>query len=363
MKVTPYLKHLADNDGSDIYFSTGAIPSAKFNGVLKPLGKDPCPSGYVEILANELMSEKQRVDFCNKPEMNMALSLPQIGRFRVNIFRQRGEVAMVVRNIRTEIPDIDMLGMPKVLKKIIMAKRGLILLVGSTGTGKSTSLAALVEHRNIHSKGHIITIEDPIEFIHQHKGCIVNQREVGMDTDCFEDALMNTMRQAPDVILIGEIRNRETMEHALAFAETGHLTISTLHANNANQALDRIINFFPDEKHSSLLMDLSLNLKAFVSQRLLKTLDGERCAAFEVMLNSPRIAELIKTGNIAEMKEIMEKSESIGMQTFDTALYKLYRSGKISREEALKYADSENNLSLKIGFGGKDGSHAAAATG
>ena len=363
MKVAPYLKHLADNDGSDIYFSTGAIPSAKFNGVLKPLGKDPCPSGYVEILANELMSEKQRVDFCNKPEMNMALSLAGIGRFRVNIFRQRGEVAMVVRNIRTEIPDIDMLGMPKILKKIIMAKRGLILLVGSTGTGKSTSLAALIEHRNIHSKGHIITIEDPIEFIHQHKGCIVNQREVGMDTDCFEDALMNTMRQAPDVILIGEIRNRETMEHALAFAETGHLTISTLHANNANQALDRIINFFPDEKHSSLLMDLSLNLKAFVSQRLLKTLDGERCAAFEVMLNSPRIAELIKTGNIAEMKEIMEKSESIGMQTFDTALYKLYRSGKISREEALKYADSENNLSLKIGFGGKDASHAAAAAG
>jgi len=363
MKVAPYLKLLAEKDGSDIYFSTGAVPSAKFNGILKPLGKDPCPQGYVETLANELMSEKQRVDFCNKPEMNMALSLPGIGRFRVNIFRQRGEVAMVVRNIRTEIPNIDMLGMPGVLKKVIMAKRGLILVVGATGTGKSTSLAALIEYRNIHTKGHIITIEDPIEFIHQHKGCIVNQREVGMDTICFEDALMNTMRQAPDVILIGEIRNRETMEHALAFAETGHLTISTLHANNANQALDRIINFFPEEKHLSLLADLSLNLKAFISQRLLKTVDGERCAAFEVLLNSPRIAELIKTRNIAEMKEIMEKSNSTGMQTFDMALYKLFESGKITREEALKYADSENNLSLKIGFGGKGNSHAATATG
>jgi len=353
MKVTPYLKHLAEKDGSDIYFSTGARPSAKFNGILKPLGNDPCPPGYVERLANELMSEKQRVDFCNKPEMNMALSLPGVGRFRVNIFRQRGEVAMVIRNIRTEIPGIDMLGMPAVMKKIIMAKRGLILVVGATGSGKSTSLAALIEHRNTHTKGHIITIEDPIEFIHQHKGCIVNQREIGMDTDCFEDALSNTMRQAPDVILIGEIRSRETMEHALAFAETGHLTISTLHANNANQALDRIINFFPEDRHRSLLMDLSLNMKAFVSQRLLKTVDGNRCAAFEVMLNTPHIAELIKSGNIAEMKEVMEKSASIGMQTFDMALYKLYQSGKISREEALKYADSENNLSLKIGFGGE----------
>jgi twitching motility protein PilU len=360
MKVAPYLKLLAENDGSDIYFSTGAMPSAKFNGVLKPLGKDPCPQGYVEKLANELMSERQRVDFCNKPEMNMALSMPGIGRFRVNIFRQRGEVAMVIRNIRTEIPDPDLLGMPPVLKKIIMAKRGLILVVGATGTGKSTSLAALIEHRNIHTKGHIITIEDPIEFIHQHKGCIVNQREVGMDTDCFEDALTNTMRQAPDVILIGEIRNRETMEHALAFAETGHLTISTLHANNANQALDRIINFFPDEKRSSLLMDLSLNLKAFVSQRLLKTVDGNRCAAFEVMLNSPRIAELICSGNVSEMKDIMEKSASVGMQTFDMALYKLYQAGKITREEALKYADSENNLALKIGLGGSTATRSAA---
>jgi twitching motility protein PilU len=352
MKVTPYLKLLAEKDGSDVYLSTGARPSAKFNGVLKPIGKDPCPQGYVKSLANEIMNEKQLEDFSKKPEMNLALSLPGIGRFRVNIFKQRGEVAMVIRNIQNDIPDIDSLGLPEILKKIMMVKNGLILVVGGTGTGKSTSLAALIDYRNTNSRGHIITIEDPIEFVHKHKGCIVNQREIGMDTDCFEDALVNTLRQAPDVILIGEVRDRETMEHALAFAETGHLTISSLHANNANQALDRIINFFPEDKHPSLLTDLSLNLRAFVSQRLVDTVDGERCAAIEVLLNSPRIAELIKAGHIAEMKEIMEKSEAVGMQTFDTALLKLYADGKITREEALKNADSENNLRLKIDMGG-----------
>jgi len=356
MKVAPYLKILVDNNGSDVYLSTDAAPSAKFNGVLKPLGKESLPPGYVERLANELMSEKQREDFRNKPEMNLALSLPGIGRFRVNIFKQRNEVAMVIRNIHTRIPTMDSLGLPEILKKVIMAKRGLILVVGGTGTGKSTSLAALIGHRNTHSKGHIITIEDPIEFIHEHKGCIINQREVGMDTDCFEDALTNTLRQAPDVILIGEIRDRETMEHALAFAETGHLTISTLHANNANQALDRIINFFPEDKHRSLLADLSLNLRAFVSQRLIKTVDGDRCAAFEILLNSPRIADLIKEGNISEIKEVMAKSETMGMQTFDTDLYNLYKAGRISREDALRNADSENDLSLKIGFSGDNNS-------
>ena len=356
MKVAPYLKILVDNNGSDVYLSTDAAPSAKFNGVLKPLGKESLPPGYVERLANELMSEKQREDFRNKPEMNLALSLPGIGRFRVNIFKQRNEVAMVIRNIHTQIPTMDSLGLPEILKKVIMAKRGLILVVGGTGTGKSTSLAALIGHRNTHSKGHIITIEDPIEFIHEHKGCIINQREVGMDTDCFEDALTNTLRQAPDVILIGEIRDRETMEHALAFAETGHLTISTLHANNANQALDRIINFFPEDKHRSLLADLALNLRAFVSQRLIKTVDGDRCAAFEILLNSPRIADLIKEGNISEIKEVMAKSETMGMQTFDTDLYNLYKAGKISREDALRNADSENDLSLKIGFSGENNS-------
>jgi twitching motility protein PilU len=361
MKVAPYLKLLSEKDGSDIYLSTGAVPSAKFNGVLKSLGKERCPVGYVESLANEIMNEKQREDFSKKPEMNLAISVPGIGRFRVNIFKQRGEIAMVIRNIQTDIPDMDTLGLPEVLKKIIMAKHGLILIVGGTGTGKSTSLASLIGYRNAKSRGHIITIEDPIEFIHKHQGCIVNQREVGMDTDSFEDALTNTLRQAPDVILIGEIRDRETMEHALAFAETGHLTVSSLHANNANQALDRIINFFPDEKRTALLTDLSMNLRAFVSQRLINTVDGDRCAAFEVLLNSPRIAELVKEGNISEMKEIMEKSETIGMQTFDSALYNLYKSGKISREDALKNADSENNLRLKIDLGDDGGSQAGSS--
>jgi twitching motility protein PilU len=363
MKVAPYLKLLAEKDGSDVYLSTGAIPSAKFNGILKPLGKDRCPPGYVEKLAHEIMNEKQREDFSKKPEMNLALSVPGIGRFRVNIFKQRSEVSMVIRNIQTEIPDMESLGLPEIMKKIIMVKHGLILIVGGTGTGKSTSLASLIGHRNANSRGHIITIEDPIEFIHKHQGCIVNQREVGMDTDSFEDALTNTLRQAPDVILIGEIRDRETMEHALAFAETGHLTISSLHANNANQALDRIINFFPEEKHKSLLTDLSLNLRAFVSQRLINTVDGQRCAAFEVLLNSPRIAELIKSGDIAEMKEVMAKSETMGMQTFDTDIYRLYKSGKISREEALKNADSENNMRLKIDLGDDGSSQAASALG
>lgn len=361
MKVTPYLKILADKEGSDVYLSTGARPSAKFNGVLTPLGKDPCPPGYVEKLANELMSEKQLEEFRNKPEMNLALSLPDVGRFRVNIFRQRNEVSMVIRNIQTEIPDINKLGLPNVLTKVIMAKRGLILFVGGTGSGKSTSLAALIDHRNSNSKGHIITIEDPIEFMHQHKGCIVNQREVGMDTDCFEDALKNTLRQAPDVILIGEIRDRETMEHALAFAETGHLAISTLHANNANQALDRIINFFPEEKRQSLLSDLSINLQGFVSQRLVRTVDGKRCAAIEILLNSPRIADLIKAGEVMEIKEVMEKSGPMGMQTFDMALYDLYKSGKISLDETLRNADAENNLRLKIELNEKGTVHAAAA--
>lgn len=348
MKVAPYLKVLVEKDGSDLYLSTGARPSAKFSGTLTPLGKDPAPAGWVESLANELMSEKQKAEFKIKPEMNLALSLPDVGRFRVNIFKQRNEVSMVIRNIVTDIPDLKKLGLPDVLKNVVMLKRGLILFVGGTGSGKSTSLAALIDHRNTNSKGHIITIEDPIEFVHQHKGCIINQREVGMDTDSFEDALKNTLRQAPDVILIGEIRDRETMEHALAFAETGHLAISTLHANNANQALDRIINFFPEEKRRSLLSDLSINLQAFVSQRLIPTADGKRCAAIEILLNSPRIADLIKEGEVLEIKEVMEKSEPMGMQTFDMSLYNLYKAGKITLDEALKNADAENNLRLKI---------------
>ena len=358
MKVTPLLKILAEKDGSDLYLSTGAPPSAKFSGTLTPLSKDPAPPGWVEGLANEIMSDKQREAFREKPEMNLALSLPNIGRFRVNIFKQRNECSMVIRNIVTEIPNLKDLGLPDILRKVIMLKRGLILFVGGTGSGKSTSLAALIDHRNRNSKGHIITIEDPIEFVHEHRGCIINQREVGMDTDSFEDALKNTLRQAPDVILIGEIRDRETMEHALAFAETGHLAISTLHANNANQALDRIINFFPEEKRQSLLSDLSINLQCFVSQRLVPTVDGKRCAAIEVLLNSPRIADLIKEGEILEIKEVMEKSATMGMQTFDMALLDLYNAGKISFDEALKNADGANNLRLKIELAEKaEGGH------
>jgi len=348
MKVTPYLKMLAEKEGSDLYFSTGAPPSAKFNGVMKPLGKSKAPPGWVDSLAQEIMNDKQSADFAEVPEMNLALSLPDVGRFRVNIFKQRNETSMVIRNIVTEIPNKDDLGLPEVLSKMIMAKRGLILFVGGTGSGKSTSLAALIDYRNTNSTGHIVTIEDPVEYIHPHKGCIVNQREVGMDTLSFADALKNTLRQAPDVILIGEIRDRETMEHALAFAETGHLAISTLHANNANQALDRIINFFPDERHKQLLSDLSINLQAFVSQRLIPTVDGKRCAAIEILLNSGRVADLIREGAVTEIKEVMEKSEGMGMRTFDSALYHLYQDGKISLDETLKNADAANNLRLRI---------------
>ena len=348
MKISPYLKVLAEKDGSDLYLSTGAPPSAKFHGAMKALSKQKAPPGWIKELAYEIMNEQQKKEFETKPEMNLAISEPGVGRFRVNIFKQRNEVSMVIRNIQAEIPKFDDLGLPEVLKEVIMTKRGIVLFVGGTGSGKSTSLAALIDHRNSNSSGHIITIEDPIEYVHNHKGCIINQREVGMDTDSFADALKNTLRQAPDVILIGEIRDQETMEHALAFAETGHLAISTLHANNANQALDRIINFFPEERRSQLLHDLSLNLRAFVSQRLIPTVDGKRCAAIEILLNSPRVEELIKQGDVQEIKEVMGKSEGMGMQTFDTALLELFKQGKISKEEAMKNADSENNLRLKI---------------
>jgi len=349
--ITNYLQVLAKHDGSDLYLSTGAPPSAKFNGELKPLAKQSLPPGVIKKLAYELMSEDQVQEFEHKPEMNMAISEAGVGRFRVNIFKQRNEISMVIRNIKTDIPNLNDLGLPDVLKTMIMKKNGLVLFVGGTGSGKSTSLAALIDYRNSNSKGHIITIEDPIEFVHNHKLSIVNQREVGVDTDSYADALKNTLRQAPDVILIGEIRDAETMEHALAFAETGHLAISTLHANNANQALDRIINFFPEERRHQLLNDLSLNLRAFISQRLVPTVDNKRCAAIEVLLGTPMVSELIKKGQVAEIKEIMEKSENIGMQTFDNALIKLFKQGRISKEMAIKNADSENNVRLKIELG------------
>src|SRR5512143_526403 len=366
MEFRDYLRLLAGNDGSDLYLSTGAPPCAKFHGILKPLEKNVMQPGQIRQIADAIMNDEQRADFANTLEMNLAITESGVGRFRVNIFRQRNEISMVVRNIKTEIPNIRDLDLPPILTEVIMAKRGLILFVGGTGSGKSTSLAALIDHRNSTAPngGHIITIEDPIEFIHPHKRCIVNQREIGMDTRSFHDALKNTLRQAPDVILIGEIRDRETMEHALAFAETGHLAISTLHANNANQALDRIINFFPEERRPQLLQDLSSNLRCFVSQRLIPTVDGKRKAAIEVLLGSPTIQELIKRGEMSGIKEVMEKSEQMGMQTFDGALYRLHKAGHISLDEALKNADSPNNLRLRISLSEKgDIKSTPAATG
>lgn len=364
MKFNEWLKILAVKDGSDLYLSTGAPPCAKFQGVLKPLSKEPMKPGEIADIGKQIMDEEQQNEFEHELEMNLAMSLPGIGRFRINFFKQRNEVSIVARNIKAEIPKFDDLGLPQKLKEVIMTKRGLVLFVGGTGSGKSTSLAALIDHRNTNSGGHIITIEDPVEYVHKHKKSIINQREVGVDTRSFHAALKNTLRQAPDVILIGEIRDRETMEHALAFAETGHLAISTLHANNANQALDRIINFFPEERRPQLLMDLGLNLRAFVSQRLIPTIDGKRVAAIEVLLGTPSIQELIFRGEMESIKEIMEKSINIGMQTFDYALFQLYKDGKISLEEALKNADSENNLRLKIKLAeeGKPGADSASAS-
>jgi len=317
MELRDMLQILAKQDGSDLYLSTGAPPCAKFNGGLRPLNETPLEPGEVARIAAEIMDGEQKQQFEKDLEMNLAISLPQIGRFRVNIFKQRNEVSLVARNIKTDIPRFEDLKLPPVLLDTIMEKRGLVLFVGGTGSGKSTSLAALIDHRNRNSGGHIITIEDPVEFVHRHRKSIINQREVGVDTRSFHAALKNTLRQAPDVILIGEIRDRETMEHALAFSETGHLAISTLHANNANQALDRIINFFPEERRPQLLNDLGNNLKAFVSQR-------------------------------GGLKEVMEKSKALGMVTFDSALFDLVVEGVIEEEEAVKNADSANNLRLKI---------------
>jgi len=342
------LKALSEREGSDLYYSTGAPPSAKIFGKLEPLSDEIMKPGEIDVLAQDVMDDAQKEKFAEVPEMNLAISRSGLGRYRVNIFKQRNQTSMVIRRLGTDLPNYKDLGLPPVLMDLIMQKRGLILFVGGTGSGKSTSLAALIDYRNENSHGHIITIEDPVEFTHRHKGCIVNQREVGTDTLTFDDALANTLRQAPDVILIGEIRHQETMEHALAFAETGHLCLSTLHANNANQAMDRIINFFPEERHNQLLQDLSLNMRAIVSQRLVPTVDGKRAAAIEILVGTPRAADLIAKGAVSELKELMEKSTEQGMQTFDQSLYKLYKEGRISLEEALKNADSKNNLRLRI---------------
>ncbi|UCP12947.1 PilT/PilU family type 4a pilus ATPase [Pseudomonas sp. MM213] len=348
MEIDALLKTLSSQEGSDLYLSTGAPPCARFDGVLKPLADQPFKPGEIAAIAASIMDAEQRLEFDRELEMNLAISLSGVGRFRVNIFKQRNDVSIVVRNIKLDIPRFEDLKLPPVLLETVMLKQGLMLFVGATDSGKSTSLAALIDYRNRHSSGHIVTIEDPIEYIHRHKKSIINQREVGVDTRSFHTALKNTLRQAPDVVLIGEIRDRETMEHALAFADTGHLVISTLHAHNAHQALDRIINFFPQERRMQLLHDLGNNLKAFVSQRLVRTRDGQRRAAVEVMLGTPTVGDLIRRNEFAELKGIMEKSAELGMQTFDGALYALVLEGVISEDEALKNADSLNNLKLHL---------------
>ncbi len=365
MRITEWLKTLAAKEGSDLYLSTGAPPCAKFQGKLRPIASEILGPGEIKEIAYEVMDPTQQAEFEQELEMNLAMSISGYGRFRVNIFMQRNEVAMVCRNIVAEIPNWKDLRLPPILPEVIMRKRGLVLFVGATGSGKSTSLAALIDYRNANSSGHIVTIEDPVEYVHSHKKSIINQREVGVDTRSWHNALKNTLRQAPDVILIGEIRDRETMEHALAFAETGHLCISTLHANNANQALDRIINFFPEERRHQLLMDLSLNLQAFVSQRLIPTVDGKRCAAIEVLLGTPLVGDLIQRGQIDGIKEVMKKSEDIGMKTFDTALFELFMEDLISEDEAVRNADSPNNVRLKIKFAreGEEGASTGPSAG
>ena len=363
MEIVALLTLLARRNGSDLYLSTGAPPSARFDGILQALAEQPFKAGEIAAIAASIMDAEQRLEFDRELEMNLAISLPGVGRFRVNIFKQRNDVSIVARNIKLDIPRFEDLNLPAVLLDTIMLKQGLMLFVGATGSGKSTSLAALIDYRNRHSSGHIITIEDPVEYIHRHKRSIINQREVGVDTRSFHAALKNTLRQAPDVVLIGEIRDRETMEHALAFADTGHLVISTLHAHNANQALDRIVNFFPDERRPQLLHDLGNNLKAFVSQRLVRSRSGQRRAAVEVMLGTPTIADLIRRNELDELKGIMEKSAEQGMQTFDGALFGLVVEGAIDEEEALKHADSVNNLRLRLKLHGEVTPGAAPASG
>ena len=353
--VHDLLKLMVTKKASDLFLTADFPPAFKIDGKVTPVSSQTLTAQHTKELARALMNDRQGEGFESTRECNFAISPPGIGRFRCNAYVQQGRVGIVVRVITTTIPKFDDLGLPVVLKDVALTKRGLVIFVGGTGSGKSTSLAAMIGHRNDNSQGHIITIEDPIEYVHEHKGCIISQREVGVDTDSWHAALKNTLRQAPDVILIGEIRDRETMDYAIAFAETGHLCMTTLHANSSNQALDRIINFFPEERRSQLLMDLSLNLKAVISQRLIPHTSGKgRVAAVEVMLNSPLISDLIFKGDVHEIKDIMSKSREIGMQTFDQALFELFEQGRISYEDALRNADSVNDLRLKIKLQSKD---------
>jgi twitching motility protein PilU len=354
--VQALLKRVVDRNASDLFVTVGAPPSAKIDGKVVHLTDQKLSVENTQMLVRSIMTDKQVAHFEETHEANFAISLPGVARFRVNAFLQRGSEGMVLRMIRSDIPSFKELKLPPVLGDIAMTARGLVIFVGATSSGKSTSLAAMLDHRNENSRGHIVTIEDPIEFVHKHKGCLVTQREVGVDTDSFAAALKNTLRQAPDVILIGEIRDRETMDHAIAFAETGHLCLSTLHANNTNQALDRIINFFPEERRQQLLMDLSLNLKGVVSQRLLRRSDGEgRVPAVEVLLNTPLIGDLIFKGDVSEIKEVMKRSREMGMQTFDQSLFDLYESGQVDYDEAISKADSVNDLRLRIKLDSKRG--------
>jgi twitching motility protein PilU len=346
---TSYLKLMAHKKASDLFVTSGVPPSIKVNGKISPITQTALSPQQSRDLVLNVMTPAQREEFEKTHECNFAIGVSGVGRFRVSCFYQRNQVGMVLRRIESRIPTIDELNLPPVLKTLAMTKRGIVLFVGATGTGKSTSLAAIIGYRNQNSSGHIITIEDPIEYVHKHEGCIITQREVGIDTDSWEAALKNTLRQAPDVIMIGEIRTREGMDHAVAFAETGHLVLATLHANNANQAMDRIINFFPDDRRNQLLMDLSLNLKGVVAQQLVPTPDGKaRRVAMEVLLGTPLVQDYIRDGEIHKLKEVMKESTNLGMKTFDQSLFELYSAGEISYEDALRYADSTNEVRLKI---------------
>lgn len=346
---TSYLKLMAHKKASDLFVTAGVPPSMKVNGRIAPITQNALTPQQSRDLVLNVMTPAQREEFEKTHECNFAIGVSGVGRFRVSCFYQRNQVGMVLRRIESRIPTIEELNLPPVLKTLAMTKRGIVLFVGATGTGKSTSLAAMIGYRNQNSSGHIITIEDPIEFVHKHEGCIITQREVGVDTDSWEAALKNTLRQAPDVIMIGEVRTREGMDHAIAFAETGHLVLATLHANNANQAMDRIINFFPEDRRSQLLMDLSLNLKGVVAQQLVPTPDGKaRRVAMEILLGTPLVQDYIRDGEVHKLKEVMKESTNLGMRTFDQSLFELYMAGEISYEDALRHADSANEVRLKI---------------